>query len=737
MLSKLKSSFPSYTFSLLSTVLALLVTSQVDVLRYRTPFALFYAAVVASTWYGGRNPGLVAIALSALATDYFIIPPLYSIRPDSINLLEESVFIAVALLITSLASAHQRGERSRRESEERYRIITETASDAIITIDETSRVLFVNHAAEKIFGHSENEMIGRSLTLLMPDYLRHVHEAGIKRYLDTGQKHLNWKSIELPGLHKDGHQISLEVSFGEFKKNGEHNFTGIVRDVSERKRTQEERERFFALGADLLVIASFDGHFKWASPAWQRALGWSLEEIISHPWLYFVHPEDQEKTIKEAEKLFQGVETVSFENRYRHKNGSYRWISWNARPYREEQLLYCAASDVTERKELEEQLRQSQKLESIGLLAGGVAHDFNNLLTVIMGYSSIGLSRIAPDDPLRRNLEEINQAAERASSLTRQLLAFSRKQILQPKVLDLTSTVSNMDKMLRRLIGEDIQLVTVLDPKLQRVKVDPGQVEQILMNLAVNARDAMPKGGKLTVETKNVVLDSAYSRRHGNVIPGPYVMLALSDTGAGMDSQTQARIFEPFFTTKGPGKGTGLGLAMVYGIVKQSGGNIWVYSEPGHGTTFKIYLPTVEDEAEAIHESSLMFERKKGTETILLVEDEDAVRMLLLDILQVEGYTVLQASNGYEALEICEEYSDPIHLLMTDVVMPGMSGSQLVERLTANCRDVKVLYMSGYTDDAIVHHGVLDPGVAFLQKPFTPNGVAEKVREVLESNVSS
>lgn len=380
----------------------------------------------------------------------------------------------------------------------------------------------------------------------------------------------------------------------------------------------------------------------------------------------------------------------------------------------------------------EEQLQQSQKLEAVGRLAGGIAHDFNNLLTAIIGYSDLSLSRMHDNEPLKKNIIEIKKASERAASLTGQLLAFSRKQVLQPKILDLNSVVLDLQKMLTRLIGEDIELRTSLSPNLANVKADPTQLEQVIMNLAVNARDAMPTGGKVTIETANVVLDDAYSKQHIAVIPGPYVMIAVSDSGVGMDAETQRRMFEPFFTTKSSGKGTGLGLSMVYGIVKQSGGNIWVYSEPEHGTTFKIYLPAVEGEASAI-ETEIEQTVHPATETVLLVEDEEIVRSLVLEVLKSEGYTVVTAASGSEALDVCSTHKGPIHLLITDVVMPGMSGKQLVTQLVGKCRDVKVLYMSGYTDDAIVNHGVLDAGVAFLQKPFTPGVVLSKVREVLNS----
>jgi len=391
------------------------------------------------------------------------------------------------------------------------------------------------------------------------------------------------------------------------------------------------------------------------------------------------------------------------------------------------------AEERAERKKLEEQLRQAQKMEAIGQLTGGIAHDFNNMLTVIIGYSELMLQRLKADDPLRSEVEQVKEAGVRASLLTRQLLAFSRKQVLQPRVLDLNAVLTNMDRMLQRLIDENIDLVTMPSPGLGRVLADPGQIEQVIMNLAVNARDAMPQGGKLTIETANVELDDAYAREHVSVKPGPYVMLAVSDTGCGMDAETQARIFEPFFTTKEPGKGTGLGLSTVYGIVKQSGGDIWVYSEPGRGTTFKIYLPWVEGAVETVEPGVAPARDVRGSETILLVEDDVGIRRLVRQVLAERGYWVLEAIHGKHAIEIGEQHTVPIHLLVTDVVMPGMSGRELAERLKLSRPNMKVLFMSGYTDKAIVHHGELDPGTAFLQKPFTPDALARKVREVLDS----
>ena len=467
--------------------------------------------------------------------------------------------------------------------------------------------------------------------------------------------------------------------------------------------------------------------------------GYSREEFLGMTIRDIRPSEHIPLLLEEVAKVSEGI-NPSGVWQHRKKDGAIIDVEITSHPiiFMGRRAEFVLAHDVTERRAAEEalqrseeQLRQSQKLEAVGRLAGGVAHDFNNLLTVITGYSDLLLRRVGVDEGARSKIGEIKKAAERAASLTRQLLAFSRKQVLEPKVIDLTETVADMDKMLKRLIGEDIQLVTLLDPRLGRVNVDPGQIEQVLMNLCVNARDAMPEGGKLTVETKSVYLDAAYARSHDSVRPGWYVMLAVSDTGHGMDAETRERIFEPFFTTKEQGKGTGLGLSTVYGIVKQSGGNIWVYSEVGHGTTFKVYLPVVESQVSAEAEAPAP-QVQRGSETILLVEDEEAVRVLLQDILEAEGYTVLVAPNGHEALHACEQRGGPIHLLLTDVVMPGMSGRELVERLTERCAAAKVLYMSGYTDDAVVRHGVLDEGVNFLQKPFTPDAVLRKVRETLD-----
>ena len=387
-------------------------------------------------------------------------------------------------------------------------------------------------------------------------------------------------------------------------------------------------------------------------------------------------------------------------------------------------------TDVTERRQLEDQLRQAGKMEAVGQLAGGVAHDFNNILTAILGYADLLATDLPAGDQRREDVDEIRKAAQRAAALTRQLLAFSRKQVLEPRALDVNVLVDNMDKMLRPILGENVELRTIPATQLRAVRADPNQIEQIILNLAINGRDAMPGGGKLTIETANVDLDEHYAARHATVVPGPHVMLAVSDTGSGMDAATQARIFEPFFTTKE--RGTGLGLATVYGVVKQSGGSIWVYSEPGQGTTFKIYLPALDAPAERVGRPQGPLPGLMGTETILIVEDDEQLLHVAHRALEARGYTVLTAARGDAALDTARRHPGPIHLLLSDVTIPDMDGRALAAALVKERKDLRVLYMSGYADQAIVHHGVLDPAVAYLPKPFTTEAIARRVREVLD-----
>jgi len=506
--------------------------------------------------------------------------------------------------------------------------------------------------------------------------------------------------------------------------------------AQEQLRQSEARYRTLVDGVrDVIFALAPDGTIASLNPAFETITGFPRDEWLGRPFEQLVHSDDLPLALELLSGVARGEPRPVNQFRIRTRKGDYRMGEFAATPqYREGQLasILGIGRDVTERLSLEQQLRQAQKMEAVGRLAGGVAHDFNNILTAITGYADLLLEDLGTTDRRRDDIAEIRKAAERAAGLTRQLLAFSRQQVMQVRVLDLNDVVADTQNMLGRLLGEDIALVTRLDPALGAVKADPGQLEQVIMNLAVNARDAMPGGGKLTIETANAELDDTYVREHFPARPGSYVMLAVSDTGTGMSDEVQSHLFEPFFTTKEKGKGTGLGLATVYGIVKQSGGYIWVYTEPGHGTTFKIYLPRVAGAPAQRASGPKASPVGAGTETVLLAEDEAAVRAVARHALERQGYTVLEASSGEAALDLAERHSGRIHLLLTDVIMPGMNGRALALRLSELRPDLRVVYMSGYTEEAITRHGVLEPGLTYVQKPFTPEGLARKVREVLD-----
>jgi two-component system cell cycle sensor histidine kinase/response regulator CckA len=504
-----------------------------------------------------------------------------------------------------------------------------------------------------------------------------------------------------------------------------------------------EREEVFRLitenAADMIAVVDGVGRRLYNSPAYARILGYSDEELRNATAFEQIHPDDRRKVEEAAAKARMGDAGHQVENRMRHKDGSWRTLESTVSAIRNSdgkvEKLVIVNRDITDRKRLEEQFRQVQKMEAIGRLSGGIAHDFNNLLGVIIGYSEILQENTDPNDPSAGCIDEVLRAGVRAASLTRQLLAFSRQQVLEPTVLDLNTVVSDMEKMLRRLIGEDVELNTLLNHELGRVKADQGQIEQVILNLAVNARDAMPNGGKLTIQTANITMEEVDTRRYPYPFKtGRYVLLTVADTGMGMDSATRARIFEPFFTTKEKGKGTGLGLATVYGVVKQSDGYIEVHSEPNAGTLFKIYLPVVEEEITSPPVHTQAIESLSGNETILLVEDEATLRILTRNILERYGYSVLDASNGAEACGIVRANAGPIQLLLTDVVMPAMNGRDLAELLLSEMPELKVLYMSGYTGQGI-GQGVLPPGCHFLAKPFSRENLAKKVREALDAPV--
>ncbi len=514
---------------------------------------------------------------------------------------------------------------------------------------------------------------------------------------------------------------------------------GTFEDITERKQVEAEHVRLVTAieqSAEGVVITSATGDIEYVNPAFTRITGYSREEVLGkNPRILKSGQQDPAFYQQLWATILRG-EIWHGQLINRRKDGSLYTEELNIAPVRGAQgevtHFISTKQDVTERKQLERQLIQAQKMEAVGRLAGGVAHDFNNLLTIINGYAQLLTERSSPEDPRLELMEEILMAGEKAASLTRQLLAFSRRQVLEPRILDLSRVLADLEKMLHRLIGEDVELVTTYEPDLGRVKVDPGQIEQVVMNLAVNARDAMPEGGKLNIETSNVEIDEGYARSHPNITPGKYVMMAVSDTGCGMDLDIQRHIFEPFFTTKEKGHGTGLGLATTYGIIKQSGGFIWVYSEPGQGSTFKIYFPSVGEALPPYEPIDVPTEPTKGSETVLVVEDEMRVRSMVCETLKSKGYKILEAEGAAQALKIAEYYTSPIHLLLTDVVMPKTSGKGLAKRLSTLHHETRVLYMSGYTDDAIVRQGILEDGASFLQKPFAIYALVRKVRQVLD-----
>jgi PAS domain S-box-containing protein len=555
-----------------------------------------------------------------------------------------------------------------------------------------------------------------------------------------------WSPLNTPVVGPSGevdyviHEVEDVTEFVRLKQQG-----AAERKVADELRTQaaqmeqtlQATARYRALmeqANDAILIMDLSGRILEANREAERLFGRSRAQIAGRRYDEFVVPEEREESARRRSQLSRDG-TVRVVGRHMERAGGTVVsvdVSGSLVRMGEESRILAILRDVTERQRLEALLLQSQKMESVGRLAGGVAHDFNNLLGVITGYGDLLLREIGEGHPSHKRVVEIRKAADRAAALTRQLLAFSRKQVLHLRVLDLNSVVSGIETMLRRLIGEHIELITVLQPGLGRVKADPGQVEQVIANLTVNARDAMPNGGKLILETGNVDLDDMYAAARPDARPGPHVMLAVSDTGHGMDAETLSHMFEPFFTTKGLGQGTGLGLATVYGIVRQVGGQVMVYSEPGRGTSFKIYLPRLEEETDEAPAPAPVGPAPTGSETVLLVEDEPALRTLIHEVLKGAGYRILQGATPDEALAVAAAHQGVIHLVLTDVILPSMSGRQMADALRTLRPETRALFMSGYTDDAISHHGILEPGTHFMEKPFTSDALLRKVREILD-----
>jgi len=639
----------------------------------------------------------------------------------------------------------KRAEELLEKERETFFPVLHKAPYGVVLIDKEGSFIYINPSFTHITGYTlEDVLSGRDWfhggnpfpkyrQEIIKSWGRDVIQQGMDKVFSVVCKDGEIKEIEFkPTLMDDGTIIVIFSDITERKR------------AEERLRESEEKYHLVVEHANQGILIAQDGMIKFSNPKMLKISGYSQEELSSKQFTQFIHPDDRQTVVENHLKRLQGVELPHIYNfRILDKEGNIKWleinaalINWEGKP-----ATLNFLTNITERKRaeeemnlLQEQFRHSQKMEAIGRLAGGIAHDFNNLLTIIKGYSQLSLHELKEENPLKGNLEEINRASEKATDLTRQLLSFSRSQMMEMRVIDLNNIVRNLDKMLRRVIGEGVELITFLADDLGRIKVDPGQIEQVIMNLVVNAKDAMPSGGKLAIETANVELDETYVCSHIGVKPGRHVMLLVSDTGMGMAPEVKKKVFEPFFTTKEKDKGTGLGLSTVYGIVKQSGGDIWVYSEPGYGTTFKIYFPRVDEPQDIVEVKEERLEEglPHGDETILVVEDDEEVRKITGRILRMQGYRVLEASNGGDVFSVCDQHDGPIHLMVTDVVMPKMHGPELAKRVSSLYPEMKVIYMSGYVEKFISHHGILEKGMEYIQKPFTVNELARKVREVLD-----
>jgi PAS domain S-box-containing protein len=683
--------------------------------------------------------GVVSFILPELRADKDMFS--WSLFPQAIRGL-----VAIVLLFDIYAIYQQfqiqNVRRKMLEREELFRLISENAADMIAVVSTDGRRIYNSLSYQRVLGYSAEELqSSSSLEQVHPEDRDRVKQAGEEaRKTGIGQ------TIEYRIRHKNGTWLAFESTASVIR-----NSTGVAeklvivnRDITERIRTVEALRRsessFRAVVEDApygIYRADNKGRFLRVNPALRNMLGYPNSEELTGVTLetgVFRNPTEFQRV---NELLAKVDDFKDLEVEWKKKDGASLTVRCSGRKVEDEGegsvYFEVFAEDITEKRILERQLRMAAKMEAVGRLSGGIAHDFNNLLGVIIGYAQVLKRSLGKDSPLFEHAEEVEKAGQRAASLTRQLLAFSRQQILTPTVLDLNALVTDMEKMLPRLIGEDIAVTTVLTPELGTVKADRGQIEQILMNLAVNARDAMPEGGKLTIETGNREFDVQYMRQHTGAKLGSYVMLSVTDSGSGMDAETQAHIFEPFFTTKELGKGTGLGLSMVYGVVKQSDGYIWVDSEIGKGSSFQIYLPRVKQPVTVAASSPVALDNLSRTETILLAEDSEPLRKLAKSFLEAHGFKVLSACDGADALRIADSHSGPIHVLVTDVVMPGMNGRVLGERLLSKYGRMKILYISGYTDSFIAGHGVLEQGSFLLHKPFTEEALVQKVCEVLEA----
>ncbi len=687
--------------------------------------------------HSGTLYGLITVSLAKRFSDY---------EEEETLLAETADDIALAIHNLELEEERRKKEETLRISKERYSALVEESFDGIF-VQKGSKIIFANRRLHDMLGYDAGGLLGLDHWLIYhPEYQALTRKRARARM--QGEKTTTHYEVKMQ--RKDGSWFYAEIAARVIEIEKEAGIQVWIRDITDRKQAEmilqesEARLRNLFEASPLGIGLVKKRRMQWHNKTMYRMLGYSLEELQEKDArMLYESDEAYEHAGNAINSLGPEKTTTDIETRWVRKDGSVfdchiRYALQN--PDAEEKVVIAMAEDITEKKraeekrqKLQEQLNHAQKMEAIGTLAGGVAHDFNNLLTVIIGNADLALMNLDKDTSFYNAIEEIGRAGHRAAALTRQLLAFSRKELIRPEILDINGVTMNLEKMLRRIIGEDVELVPAYASEPCLVEIDPGQIEQVIMNLSVNARDAMPTGGKLTIGTGKVELDDAYFQAQGTKgKAGPYVMLAVTDSGIGMDRETRARVFDPFFTTKEMGRGTGLGLSMVYGIIKQNNGHIWVHSEEGKGTTFKVYLPEVESNAEGERKREHSKTPLKGFETIIVTEDDDLLRHMTKKMLEGYGYRTIIAENGREAMEIVKTHDGPIDLLITDVVMPGMSGRDLVEQLQGKIPGIKVLYMSGYTGNAIAHHGVLDKNVNFIQKPFTRESLAKKVRQVLD-----
>jgi two-component system cell cycle sensor histidine kinase/response regulator CckA len=708
---------------------------------------LFSIPIVVSAYMGGPGPGITATLTSVLLAAYWLLSPLHSFRVASpLHQLDLLTMLITGTAISLITGKLHSSLRVVRFVQMRLSAILNSAMDAIITVDEQQRVLLFNSAAENMFSCTAADAMGSSIGRFIPERLREKHAEHVREFAHSSESSRKMSRNPVLGLRSTGDEFPIEASISQVRVSGEHLFSVTLRDVTERERAEEalrQSEERFSLAfrsnpLAMTIAIQKDGRYLDCNDAFLAMTGWGRSAVIGCTASELSLWEDGEQREKIVGQLVNSDRIladrlVGIPVKFKTAAGEVREGTVSA-----EQIdigdVHCVLEliqDLTETKRLERQFYQSQKMEAVGRLAAWVGHDLNNILSVILGHCELGRNQFEAAHPAAHNLVQIRRAAERASSLTRQLLAFSRQQMIQPRVLNLNEVIHSLTTMLSRMIGEDVVLSFIPTEPLGSILADVGQVEQVLMNLVVNARDAMPAGGSIIIETRETELDENYARRHAAAIPGPYVMLSVTDTGCGMDESTKSRIFEPFFTTKEVGKGTGLGLSTVYGVVKQHGGYVWVYSEVGKGTTFKVYFPRLSNEPESLGPRAEK-DAVGGSETILVVEDEEELRKVTGTLLESAGYKVLQAESPQQALALVRKYGAAIDLLLTDVVMPKMSGVELSSQVRQAHPSVKLLYMSGYAGELVAQHGLDRSKTQLIEKPFTRAKLLRKLREVLD-----